>query len=148
MLEDQIKTLLPKKGDVTIAKCPNRVELVCSAGEPLFFNTRGGPYFPTLRMLPKCPRLLPKMVVDAGAIRHIMSGSNIFCAGFTSEGGRMDTEIEAKQPVAIYGTGKRHAVAIGITEKSTKEIREKNKGNAVLNMHYLSDGLWPLTTLR
>ena len=33
---------------------PNRVELVCSAGEPLFFNTRGGPFLPTLRMLHKC----------------------------------------------------------------------------------------------
>lgn len=51
-------------------------------------------------------------------------------------------KAEAGEPVAIYGEGKEHAMAIGITKMSTKEMREINKGHGVDVVHYLNDGLW------
>ncbi len=51
-------------------------------------------------------------------------------------------QAEAGEPVAIYGEGKEHAMAIGITKMSTKEMREINKGHGVDVVHYLNDGLW------
>ena len=45
-------------------------------------------------------------------------------------------------PVAIYGEGKEHAMAVGITKMSTAAMREINKGIGVDNLHYLNDGLW------
>jgi PUA domain protein len=38
--------------------------------------------------------------------------------------------------------GKTHALAIGLTKMSGKEIIEQNKGIAIENIHYLNDGLW------
>lgn len=51
-------------------------------------------------------------------------------------------QVDADTPVAIYAEGKEHAMAVGLTKMSTKDMRELNKGIGVDNMHYLNDGLW------
>eukprot|EP01034_Spumella_vulgaris_P024188 gene24188-30505_t len=88
-----------------------------------------------------------RMQVDTGAIRYVLAGANIMCPGFTSAGGSLPTEIEAEQPVAIYGQNKEHAMAIGLTKMSTADIRSVNKGIAVETVHYLMDGLWQTKSL-
>ena len=45
------------------------------------------------------PDLLPKVQVDKGAIRFILSGANIMCPGLTSPGARMDTSLPANAVV-------------------------------------------------
>lgn len=44
--------------------------------------------------------------------------------------------------MALYVEGKEHALAIGVTKMSTKEIRTVNKGIAVEVVHYLGDAFW------
>ncbi|EHA8589520.1 putative 60S ribosomal protein L18-2 [Cocos nucifera] len=44
--------------------------------------------------------------------------------------------------VAIMAEGKHHALAIGFTKMSAKDVRTIDKGIGVDNMHYLNDGLW------
>ncbi len=56
-------------------------------------------------------------------------------------------QVPADAPVAIYGEGKEHAMAVGITKMSTADMRAINKGIGVDNLHYLTDGLWHLPTL-
>jgi PUA domain protein len=51
-------------------------------------------------------------------------------------------QVDAECPVAIYAEGKEHAMAVGLTKMSTKDMKEINKGVAVENIHYLNDGLW------
>merc|ERR1719172_590251 len=50
-LEGLLEDLVPKKGDVAMAKCADKVQMLCLGGEPLFFQLRDGPFFPTLRRL-------------------------------------------------------------------------------------------------
>lgn len=45
-------------------------------------------------------------------------------------------------PVAIYAEGKEHALAVGVTKLSTREMRDVNSGMGVDIAHYLNDGLW------
>lgn len=73
----------------------------------------------------------------------MLSGANIFCAGLTSPGGEMD-DVPAESVVGIFAEGKEHALAIGITTMSTKQILADNKGVGVENTHYLRDGLYTL----
>lgn len=40
--------------------------------------------------------------------------------------------------------GKQHALAIGFTKMSAKDIKAINKGIGVDNLHYLNDGLWKM----
>lgn len=91
------------------------------------------------------PNILPHFQVDRGAIKHIMAGSDIMCrgaldtccspldllvliclccshcAGLTSPGGKMD-DVPENTPVAIMAEGKEHALGIGYTKMSTKDM--------------------------
>jgi PUA domain protein len=81
----------------------NHLNVVVLNNEPLFFQVRDGPYYPTLHLLHKCkckklihslmhnvdPFLLPQMQVDRGAIKYVLSGANIMSPGLTSPGGKM-----------------------------------------------------------
>eukprot|EP00903_Cladosiphon_okamuranus_P019687 g18091.t1 len=140
--EPYLEDILPKKGNVTIAKCRDRVSLICCDGVPLFFQQRDGHIFPTLRILHKYPNMMPTMRVDKGAISFVMNGANIMCQGFTSKGGRIETPLEAGEPVCILAEGKKVALAVGVTTMSTADIQSVNKGSGVENLHYLGDGLF------
>lgn len=80
--------------------------------------------------------------VDKGAIRFILSSANIMCPGLTSPGAVMEKELMANTPVAVYAESKAHALAIGILDKDTLEIKAKNEGVGVTNVHHLGDALW------
>lgn len=84
------------------------------------------------------------MTCDKGAIKHILSGSDVMCPGLTSPGGKMD-EVEANQVVAIMAEGKEHAMGIGFTKMSTQQIRKVNKDIALQVVFYLNDGIWQVT---
>jgi PUA domain protein len=142
-----IDVLLPKKEQIHVGKCPDHVQLVIVHGQPLFFAQRDGPWFPTLRILHQYPDMMVKLRSDLGAIKFVLQGANIMCPGLTSAGATIHTEVPADAPVAIYGEGKEHAMAVGITKMSTEDMRSINKGIGVDNLHYLTDGLWKLPTL-
>lgn len=68
------------------------------------------------------PDMMHKVQVDRGAIKFVLSGANIMCPGLTSPGGKIDEELEANTPVAIYAEGKVHACAVGYTVMSTADM--------------------------
>ena len=55
--------------------------------------------------------------------------------------------MPAGAAVAIYAEGREHAMAVGLTQLSTAEMREVNKGVGVELMHTLNDGLWKAPTM-
>ena len=148
-LEDSgaIEEIMPKKADVVLAKASaggetNNVQMVVVDRTPTFFNMRDGPYYPTLRLLHMYPDMMPKLRVDRGAIKFVLSGANIMCPGLTSPGATIHDEVDTDMPVAIFAEGKDEALAFGITRLSTKDIVEVNKGIGVDLVTYLNDGLW------
>jgi len=142
-----LEVLLPKKSDLTLIKLPEHVQLLVHCNEPLFFSTRDGGWFPTLRLLHKYPDMMPKLRTDKGAIKFVLSGANIMCPGLTSPGATIHDPVDKGTPVAILAEDKEHAMAIGYTIMSTDEMVEVNKGIGVENLHYLNDGLWKTPTL-
>ncbi|XP_039029258.1 malignant T-cell-amplified sequence 1 homolog isoform X1 [Hibiscus syriacus] len=161
-LDPVLDDLLPKKAPLIVVKCQNHLNLVLVNSVPLFFNIRDGPYMPTLRLHHQYPNIMKKFQVDRGfadpnimkkfqvdrgAIKFVLAGANIMCPGLTSPGGDLDDEVEAETPVAIMAEGKQHALAIGFTKMSAKDIKAINKGIGVDNMHYLNDGLWKMERL-
>jgi|TARA_B100001142_G_scaffold300020_2_gene324425 predicted RNA-binding protein (TIGR00451 family) len=140
--EDVLDELIPKKCTMNIAKTDAKVNVVLVDGVPLFFQLRDGPFFPTLRLLHKYPDCMPKLRVDAGAIRFVFGGANIMCPGLTSPGAEIVDDVPEDTPVAIYAEGKTHALAVGITKMSTADIKSINKGVGVDTIHHLNDGLW------
>lgn len=105
LLEEALESILPKKSMV-VGKGPDGMQLLIVNDEILFFGTRDGPWFPTLRLLHKYPTMMTRMQTDKGAIRFVLGGANIMCPGFTSAGGHLPEGLQAGQPVAIYAEGK------------------------------------------
>lgn len=135
--------IMPKKEQLRVAKCPDHIEiLVSSNGTHLFYRQREGLYFPSLRLIHQYPDIAQTLQVDRGAIKFVLSGANIMCPGLTSPGGRVSDDIESEQVVTIVAEGKEHALAIGLTKMSGRDIKGVNKGIAVETIHYLNDGLW------
>jgi len=48
------------------------------------------------------PNMLPKLQVDKGAIKFILSGANIMAPGLTSPGARMDKDLPSDTIVVSY----------------------------------------------
>lgn len=63
--------------------------------------------------------------------------------GLTSAGGSMD-EVPENSLVLLFAEGKEHPLGVGITMKSTEEIRKENQGHVVKNLHVIGDELWML----
>ena len=137
--------ILPKK-DAAVMEAKGRdahkTSFVTVDGVPVFFRFRDGPFFPTLRLLHRYPRMMPAVRVDRGAIKFVLKGADIMCPGLTSAGADVSVELGEGAPVAVFAEGKEHAVATGLTKMSTADIRRLNKDVGVATVHFLGDQLW------
>lgn len=144
-LEPAIDNVIPKKSQLTLIKCEDKIQLYALDGEVVLFQ-----YFddliPTLKTVHKYPQGFPSVQVDRGAIKFVLSGANVMSPGLTSAGGKLPEEpLPQDSIVVIYAEGKEHALAIGKLLMGTDEIKEKNKGIGIELVHYLGDGLWEFT---
>lgn len=91
---------MPKKGSFEVLKCHGHITMIAVDKQLLFFQEWDGPWFPTLRLVHRFPNLLPRLQVDKGAIKFVLSGANIMSPGLTSPGADLgEAEVEAGQPV-------------------------------------------------
>jgi malignant T-cell-amplified sequence len=135
-----------------------RVSLYTLPGKPLFFQRLDDPLTPHLRLVHQYPRCFPRVRIDRGAIRFVLSGATLMVPGLTSPGGRLPSADAAGEDAADYGTGdlavgsvvvveaegKENACLVGVLKMSTKDMKEKKKGIAMDDGHFVGDGLWKL----
>ncbi|GAV49002.1 hypothetical protein ZYGR_0N04070 [Zygosaccharomyces rouxii] len=142
-LEDVIDELIPKKSQVELIKCEDKIQLYSVDGEILFFQ-KFAELIPTLKLVHKFPDAYPTVQVDRGAIKFVLSGANIMCPGLTSPGASLPEApgYEKDSVVVINAENKESALAIGKLMMSTEEIKSINKGHGVEMIHHLSDPLW------
>ncbi|KAL4579790.1 hypothetical protein LXL04_015956 [Taraxacum kok-saghyz] len=65
------------------------------------------------------------LVVDP--TKFFLAGANNMCPSLTSPGGILDEEVGEETIVAIMAEGKEHALAIGFTKSSEKDICKKDR---------------------
>lgn len=143
-LEPIIDTIIPKKSQAILIKCEEKILLYSVDSEVVVFQTFSD-LVPTLQIVHKYPDCFPKVQVDRGAIKFVLSGANVMCPGLTSAGAQLPEEnLEKDSIVTIYAEGKENALAIGRLLMSTDDIKSINKGVGIELLHYLGDGLWYL----
>lgn len=162
-IEPFIEELMPKKEDVFLTKCSNKITLISCGREPLFFQDGNGPYVPCLRVIHRgtlhaiyilynnvaVPAdILPRVQVDKGAIKFLLQGADVMAPGLTSAAGFLPDGLEKDQLVVIYAEGKEHALAVGKMMFGSAEIKATNQGHAIANLHCLCDGLWKVDVLK
>ena len=92
--------------------------------------------------------MLPVVQVDRGAIKFVLKGADIMAPGLTSAGGSLgEVPLAADAYVAIKAEGKNQILAIGRMVMSSDDIKKVNKGTAIMNLHFLNDGLWNTSTV-
>ncbi|KAF2145340.1 uncharacterized protein K452DRAFT_118638 [Aplosporella prunicola CBS 121167] len=155
LLEPYIDTIIPKKDQMDLVKLPDRVSLYTLAGTPLFFQHMDDPLLPHLTLVHKYSACFPRIRIDRGAIRFVLSGASLMAPGLTSPGGRLPAsgnaaddeaygaqDLPAGSVVVVEAEGKEHACLVGVLKMGTKDMKEKKKGVAMEAGHYLGDGLW------
>jgi PUA domain protein len=81
--------------------------------------------------------ILPRVVVDMGAIRFVCNGADIMAPGITE----LD-EFNEGAVVVIRDVTHGKGLAVGISKKDSSEIELNKKGKVIKNIHYVGDKLW------
>lgn len=142
-IEDVLDDILPKKDPMVICKCTEHIQVLLVNREPVFFQIREGPWFPTLRLVHRYPSAFPTWQIDKGAIKFVLGGAKIMAPGFSGPDGDVECDIKLDAPVVVNAFGKQRALCVG-QAKMTKDDILGGKGIAVDNLHFLGDGLWQL----
>ena len=123
-----------------------RIELTeAQAAEVLLIN--GKPLLARLcgRLLPtlafdKLLSLLPKIVVDTGAVPHVCNGADVMAPGVV----RVHGDFNENDPILIVDERHGKSLAIGVALFSSQTVKSLKQGKVVKNVHYVGDKLWNL----
>lgn len=127
---------------------PNpRIELVETQEARIFiFNKTpfsaeiGGNVCPTL-LFEEILVLLPRIVVDMGAIPHICNGADIMAPGIV----RIDGEFGKDALLLVVDERHGKPIAIGRALIDSETMKATERGKVVKNLHHVGDGVWNLT---
>ena len=104
-----------------------------SDNTPLLFEEQSI-ILPTLYSIRKFPNLLPKITVDAGAVKFIINGADLFRPGMVEW-----DPFEKDEFVTIINLQKA-AMSIGKTLLASKDLSDKGKVTSTI--HFLNDEIW------
>ncbi|MEM2102363.1 MAG: DUF1947 domain-containing protein [Candidatus Bathyarchaeia archaeon] len=107
-------------------------------GKPLFAK-KDTVIFPTLSF-DEVTKLLPKIIVNMGAVPHICNGADVMAPGVVG----IDGTFEKDGFVVIVDEQHKKPLATGITLYRSEEMKTLKHGKIVKNVHYVGDKLWQL----
>lgn len=111
-------------------------EIFLFNGTPLLARADGH-LFPTLSFEDLFP-LMPKLVVDMGAVPYVCKGADVMAPGVVSIKG------EFKENDVLLITDERHGkpLAVGVALFSSEDMKAVNRGKTVKTLHYVGDKVW------
>lgn len=95
--------------------------------------------YPTLMAAIKLSLKLPVVVVDMGAVPHILNGADVMAPGIVDH----DT-FDRNALVYITDVNQRRAFAVGQALVSSKELENMKRGRVIRNLHYAGDKIWKI----
>ena len=104
--------------------------------KPLFFKL-AKVVIPTL-LFDELLGILPRIVVDMGAVPYVCKGANIMVPGIV----KIDHEFKKGSLVLIVDEKHEKSLAIGESSYSSCEINTMKRGVVVKNWHFVSDKIW------
>ena len=79
----------------------------------------------------------PYVTVDMGAVKFVCKGANVMRPGIIKF-----SDFESGEIVCVIEESQNKFLAVGRAEMSSKESEDRNKGDVIKNMHYISDDFW------
>ncbi|MGQ9625087.1 MAG: DUF1947 domain-containing protein [Candidatus Bathycorpusculaceae bacterium] len=111
-------------------------EILLINSKPLLAKMEGK-VFPTL-MFNEILSLVPKVVVDMGAVPHICNGANVMAPGIVGFNG----EFRKGDYVFIVDERHKKPIAVGEILYDADEAKNVKQGIIVKNIHFVGDKVW------
>lgn len=105
-------------------------------GKPLLARADGH-LFPTLAF-EELFSLMPKLVVDMGAVPYVCKGADVMAPGVVSIKG----EFPENSVLLIVDERHGKPLAVGIALCSSEDMKATSHGKTVKTLHYVGDKLW------
>lgn len=132
-----LRQIFPEKSNVELILTEEGNTLYAINDQLKLWKSKEG-YIPVLTLLLNKKIELKKVVVDMGAIKYITNGADIMRPGIT----RIDPTIKKGDIVVIVDETHDRALAIGKTLFDAKEMKGRNSGKVVKNLHTIQDSVW------
>jgi PUA domain protein len=134
-LKTNIEQLLGAKPHIEVNET-EAAEIFIVHGKP-FLARSGGMLFPTLTS-DEVLSLLPRIVVDMGAVPYVCKGADVMAPGVVGIKG------DFKENDLVLVVDERHGkpLAIGISLFDSQTMKNMKTGKIVKNVHYVGDQLW------
>jgi PUA-domain protein len=105
-------------------------------GNPWIVRTQGQ-LLPSLKY-DQIVNMLPKIVVDMGAIPHVANGAQVMRPGIR----QIEGQFNKNDLLAILDEKYRKIIALGVAEMDSETMRSLAKGRVITNIHYVGDPMW------
>lgn len=116
------------------------VELVVMDSIPAFTVIEGS-YIPTLVLIKlKIRDLIPRVVVDEGAIKPLINGADVMIPGIIEY-----EDFNVGDVVSVWEPKKESPIVVGRALIPSNTLKEQKKGKAIKNLHYAGDKIWNLS---
>lgn len=125
-----------QRASVEIVEVEDDLEVFLVERKPVFFKMRERIY-PTLSFAAAL-EILPKAVVDMGAVRHVCNGADIMAPGVV----RFEGEFAGKSLIVVLDVKHGKPLALGETLYDSETAKITKKGIVVKNVHFVGDKVW------
>ena len=124
----------PKMKNVKVHQILDDAQIITGEGlKILKINENYLPFLSETEILKK----FPNVEVDMGAVKFMCKGANLMRPGI-----KKFTEFEKDQIVCIVEESQHKFLAVGKSLVSSSELETMEKGEIIINMHYISDRFW------
>ncbi|MFW6110523.1 MAG: DUF1947 domain-containing protein [Thermoproteota archaeon] len=111
-------------------------EIFLIRNRPLLFK-RGNKIFPSL-IFGEISELIPKVVVDMGAVPHVCNGADIMAPGIV----RFEGEFSEGDLVFVVDEEYNKNIAVGQTALRLEAAKKASRGIVIHNIHFVGDKIW------
>ncbi len=130
--------IVEKAKTIEKAKLKTGVDIILVDGLPMFYF-KNDEILPTLALFYKYGKKgIPEVVVDKGAIPHILNGADVMRPGIV----KIIGEFKEGDLVLVTEETKGYPLALGIALYDSNEIKSMQRGKVIKNIHHLHDKLW------
>ena len=141
-LIDELKKIdgyqqLSHKSRVELQPIKN-AEVVFVDGDPVALR-KNGQLIPTL-VNNQALTTLPKVVVDMGAVPHVVGGADIMAPGIR----KVQGDFSVGQLLVIVDEKHGKSLALGRALQDSSSLSKISKGKVIQNLHYVGDPAWEL----
>lgn len=136
-LRGKLSGELPRKFEVEVFQTDD-FEIYLVEGKPkLLVHRREGMVAPTLKD-EEAAKLLPRIIVDRGAIPHVCNGADVMKPGII----RVEGTFEVGSLIVVVDEEHGKPLAFGLSLHSSRDILSSKKGKMVKTIHYVGDKIW------